>query len=69
MVLELPLMAYENFQRKRIDLFWGCKFKKTLKLYLNNINELIEDDKLESINVCYSQEPKKKKICSGIIGN
>ena len=54
-------MAYENFQRKRIDLFWGCKFKKTLKLYLNNINELIEDDKLESINVCYSKEPKKEK--------
>ena len=58
-----PLLgiAYENFQRKRIDLFWGCKFKNTLKLYSANINELVDDDKLESFNVCYSQEPKTDK--------
>ena len=58
-----PLLgiAYENFQRKKIDLFWGCKFKKTLKLYSANINELVDDDKLESFNICYSQEPKTDK--------
>ena len=34
-----PLLgiAYENFQRKRIDLFWGCKFKNTLKRRQNLI--------------------------------
>ena len=58
-----PLLgiAYENFQRRRIDLFWGCKFKKTLKLYSAKINQLVDDDKLESFNVCYSQEPKTDK--------
>ena len=42
-------------------MFWGCKLKKSLKLYSAYINELVDDDKLQTFNVCYSQEPKKDK--------
>ena len=55
-------MAYENNERKNIQMYWGVKHSDTLKLYRNCINELIDDDKLAEFNEVYSESKKHKKM-------
>ena len=48
-------MAYENHERKPIELYWGAKFNESFKLFRNIINELIDDERLNEFRVAYSQ--------------
>jgi len=54
-------MAYENHERKPIELYWGAKFNESFKLFRNIINELIDDERLEEIRVGYSQSKNEDK--------
>ena len=48
-------MAYENHERKPIELYWGAKFNESFKLFRDIVNELIDDERLSEIRVAYSQ--------------
>ncbi len=55
-------MAFENIERKKVQMYWGAKHTQTLKLYSNIINQLIDDDKITEFNDVYSQSKKHKKM-------
>ena len=55
-------MAYENHSKKKIDIYWGSKFKKSLNLYSDIVNELIDEERLSSFNDGYSREEKVDKL-------
>ena len=55
-------MAYENHSKKKIDIYWGSKFKKSLNLYSDIVNELIDEERLSSFNDGYSREEKLDKL-------
>ena len=64
-------MAYENDDCKEIDLIWGAKYSKTLKLFRTIINYLIDEERLTSFEVGYSKDAKypKKYVQDIIIEN
>ena len=61
-------MAYENDENNQVDLIWGAKYSKTLKLFRNTINDLIDEERLSSMEVGYSQDTKfPKKYVQDIV--
>ena len=54
-------MAYENHERKPIELYWGAKYPESFKLFKDVVNELIDDERLNEIHTAYSQSEKERK--------
>ena len=54
-------MAYENHERKPLDIFWGAKFPESFKLFKDVVNELIDDERLSDFHTAYSRSDKHEK--------
>ena len=61
-------MIKEN-KKAKIHLFWGGRSKKSFEIYNKSILEALENKKLTSINIIYSQEEKEKKYVQDILNN
>ena len=61
-------MIKEN-KKAKIHLFWGGRSKKSFEIYNKSIVEALENKKLTSINIIYSQEQKEKKYVQDILNN
>ena len=54
-------MIQEN-KKAKIHLFWGGRRKKSFEIYNKLIVEALENKKLTSLNIVYSQEQKEKYV-------
>ena len=54
-------MAYENHERKPVDLYWGAKYPESFNLFRDVVNELIDDERLNEIHTAYSKSEKESK--------
>jgi len=61
-------MIKEN-KKAKIHLFWGGKSKKSFEIYNKLIIRALENKKLTSLNIVYSQEQKEKKYVQDILNN
>ena len=60
-------MLQENYQHKKVHLFWGGRTKTSFNLYQETVRKVLSSNQLTSLRLAYSREGRQKEYVQDVL--